>query len=93
MPLSATSGRKRRDGFGSIRALPMAEVLLNATDDPSSAYEAKIDSFELGLQVKKEQEDKNLDLDVAVLLVLRGVNVQFANRLVDNAERQQKAPR
>ena len=63
------------------------------TNDSSGVYKAKVEALERGLQSKKEMEDKNLDLDIAVLRVLREVNLQFASWLVENVERQQKSPR
>ncbi len=63
------------------------------TNDASSIYKAKVETLERNLQSRKEIEDKNLDLDIAILRVLKEVNLQFASWLVEVAERQQKAPR
>jgi hypothetical protein len=62
-------------------------------DEMSGSYRAKIDAFERGLQAKRELADRSLELDMALLRVLRDVNLEFANWLVESAERQQKAPK
>jgi len=62
-------------------------------DETNKNVKARIDAYERNLQAQKEIQDRNLDIDIAVLRVLRDVNPQFANWLVVNAESQQKSPR
>jgi hypothetical protein len=61
--------------------------------DTKNNLKAKVDAFERGLKMKQELENKNLDIDIAILQVVRELNLPFAYWLVENAERQQKAPR
>lgn len=62
-------------------------------DDMAGRYTARLDAFQRGLEAKKDLELRNTELDLAVVRLAREVNVQFAGWLVDNAEKQQKAPR
>ncbi len=63
------------------------------TEDVNSEYKAKVESLERTLLFNKETESRNFDLDIAILRVLKEVNLQFANWLVESTERQQRAPR
>ncbi len=62
-------------------------------DDTNKVFKTRIDAFERNLQAQKEMQDKNLEIDIAVLRVIKDVNPQFANWLVENAESQHKSPK
>ncbi len=43
--------------------------------------------------MKQELENKNLDIDIAILQVVKELNLPFAYWLEENAERRQNVPR
>ena len=63
------------------------------SNDVDNTYRARVESLERSIQAKKQIDDKNVDLDVAILRIAKEINLQFAGWLVENVERQQKSPR
>jgi len=47
-------------------------------NDINNDLKSKMDAFERGLKTKRELDNKNLDMDISILQVVKELNLPFA---------------